>query len=111
MLERARNVSRGPGRQLLESAVGEPGEIVDGPLERSECRPPRLVRDRDRNLRTTGERLEKPPLRGGQVFEAVRKDGLAVPRVQLAGDSLDGGATQTTSIPETKSVDLFLIGL
>src|SRR6185437_9282543 len=51
-----------PGRQLLDAAVREPGEVLRRARERGERVASRLVRERDGHIRAGSERLEQGPL-------------------------------------------------
>ena len=85
---------------------GSSEEILGRALERRERRAPRLVRQRDLDLGAPRERLEQRPLGGGQVLEAVREDGLAVPGVELGPDPLGRAAPQQVAVPEADAVEL-----
>ena len=50
-----------------------------------------------------GERLQQPPLGGGQVLEAVREDGARVPGVELAGQPPDRVPAKRSAIRALRS--------
>src|SRR5581483_6441284 len=93
-------------RQLLDARSRKPLEVLGGAPERRERGPAWLVRKRDRDLGPPGERLEQRPLGAGQVLEAVREDGLAVPRVELGAQPLDRAAPDTVAVPQAEAVEL-----
>ena len=99
-----------PRRQLLDSAVGERAEVLDRPLQRREGRSPGLVGQRDGDLAPARQRLEEPPLRAGQVLEAVGEDRSSVPGRELRAHALDGPAAQQVTIPEPEAVELAAVG-
>src|SRR5262249_3580093 len=68
------------GWKLGRPAVGERGQVVDGPAERRERDAARLVRQRDVDLGPPGERLEQRPPRGGQGPQPLGAEPLAPPR-------------------------------
>jgi hypothetical protein len=99
----------GRGRQLLDRARCQPGEITDGPLERRERGATRLVRDRDRDVGPRAQRLDERPLGRGQVLEAVRKHGRAVPGSEIGLQPLGGGAPKAVAVPRAEPVELLSI--
>src|SRR5439155_14765970 len=101
--------ARGPARRQLLDVLRERREIVRGAPQRRERISPRFVRQRDRDLRTAGERLEQRPLGPGQVFEAVREDRFAVPGRELARDPLGCIAALELAVPEAEPVELLAI--
>ena len=103
-------VLRGAGRQLLDPAAGERGEILLRAAERRERRATRLVRQRDGHLGPARQRLEQPPLRARQVLEAVREDRPAVPSVEVGAQPLDGPTSQQVAVPERQPVELLAVG-
>ncbi len=108
--DRGVRVLREPSRQLLDITVGEPGEVGHGALERGEGRTARLVGEGDVDLGSTCERLEQPPLRPGQVLEAVGEDRLALPRAEIAREPLDRAAAKQAAVPEPDPVELLPVG-
>jgi len=92
------------------SVLGQPGQVGSGALERRECGPARLVRERDRHLAAAGKRLEQLPLGAGQVLEAVREDRAPVPGVELRGDALGGPPTLEVAVPGAEPVELGAVG-
>ena len=99
-----------PWRELLDPSVGERGQIVDGAPQRCERHTARLIRQRHLHFRAARERLEQCPLGPGEVLEPVGEHGLAVPRVEVGGDSFGCAATDEISIPEPEPVELGAIG-
>ena len=57
-----------------------------------------------------GERLEEPPLGSRQVLEAVREDGRAAPRVELAGEPLDRATAERAAVPGAQPLQLVAVG-
>src|SRR5438477_5702856 len=100
---------RGRARWQLLDVLRERREIVRGAPQGRKRVSPRLVRERDRDLRAAGERLEQRPFRAGQVFEAVREDGFAVPGRELACDPLGRIATLELAVPEAEPVEVLAI--
>ncbi len=98
------------GRQLLDPTVRETGEIVGRAAQGGEGRPARLVGKRDVDLGATGEGPEQGPLRAGQVFEAVREHGPAVPRLELRLNAFDGVRTVPVAVEEPQLLELAEIG-
>ena len=99
-----------PRRQFLDPSVGERGQVVDRPAQRRERGAPRLVGDRDRHVRTSGERLHERPLRAGQILEAVREHRLALPGIEVGREPLARRAAQQVAVPELEPVELGAIG-
>ncbi len=93
-------------RQLLDAPVGERAQIVHRRPQRLERGPPRLVRHRDGDLGAPGERAQQLPLGAGEVLEAVREDGLVVPRVEVGRKPLDGAAAKQVAVPAAEPVEL-----
>ena len=87
--KRGRGVTVIRSRQLLDAPGGQAREIADRALQSRKRGSAGLVRDRHGHLRPRGERLQQRPLRCGQVFEAVREDGLAVPGLEIVREALD----------------------
>jgi hypothetical protein len=83
-----------PGRQLLDRAVSETGEILGRPPKRREGGTARLVGERHRDFGPRGQRLEQRPLRSGEVLEAVGEHRLAVPGVEIRAKPFYGARPQ-----------------
>jgi hypothetical protein len=98
------------GAELLDRTSCEPGQIVDGPLERGERNAARLVGDRDGDVGSGGKRLEQRPLRGRQILEAVGEDRLVVPGGEVGAQELGGAAAEPIAIPEPEPVELLAVG-
>ena len=108
-----------PGGGLILEAVGwqlgratfcERREILGRPLQRRERGAPGFIRQRHVDLGPSGERLEQAPLGRGQILEAVREDGLSVPRVELTLQPLARAAPQEVAVPETETLELGAVG-
>ncbi len=81
-----------------------------GAGERGEGRPSRLVGQRDVHLSPCGERLDQPPLRSGQILEAVGEDRGPAPRAQLRSQPLDGGTAHDAAIVRPEPSQLRAVG-
>ena len=103
-------VFRRAGRSSSTEPAGQPREILGGALQRGEGDAPRLVGQRHLDVGAAGERLEQAPLGAGQILEAVREDGLAVPRVELRGEPLHRPAPDDVAVPEPEAVELGPVG-
>ena len=94
-----------PRRELLDPAVGEPGEVVGGAPKRCEHLAAGLVRQRHVHVGSSRERLEQRPFGTGQILEAVRENGLAVPGSEVGLEALarPGGAGRRDPRNPTRS--------
>ena len=84
MRERRMRVLRRARAELLDAPVGERGEVVGGARSDANATRPGSYGQRHLNVGAARERFEQRPLGAGQVLEAVREHGLAVPRVEVA---------------------------
>src|SRR5436190_4438463 len=98
-------------RRELLAVFREGVQVVRSARERGERVASRLVRQRNGDFRAGGQRLEERPFGAGQVLEAVREDGPAVPGVQLARDALRGVPALELAVPEAEPVELVAVGL
>ena len=98
------------GRQLLDRAAGEPGEVLGCALQRCERRPAGLVREGHGHLGPGGERLQQRPLGPGQVLEAVREHRRALPGGEVGLEPLGGAAAQQVAVPVPEPVELVPVG-
>jgi hypothetical protein len=96
-------------RELLERAGSQRLKLLGGVVEPLECRAPRLVGKRDRDLGSACERLQECPFRRGQVLEAIREDRLALPGAQVACKPLGGRRPQEVAVPKSEAVELVAI--
>ncbi len=92
--------------ELLDAPVREGREIVHRAAERRERGPAGFVRDRHRHLGAAGERLQQPPLRAGQILEAVCEDGFAAPGIEVVGDALGSVTAKQVAVPQIEAVEL-----
>ena len=97
-------------RELLHLGPGQAAEVFCRARQRGEGRPSGLVRQRDVEVGAAGQRREQGPLRPGQILEAVREDGSAVPRVELVLDPGDSVPALEVAIPELEPVELRAVG-
>ena len=97
-------------RQLFDAACGERRQVVRRAAKRVERGTVRLVRERDRDLRAPGERLEQRPLGAGQVLEAVREDRPPLPGFELRGHALGCVTALQVAVPELEAIELGAIG-
>ena len=65
---------------------------------------------RDGDVGAAGERLDEPPLRGGQVLEAVGEDGLALPGGEVRLEPLRGRARSRSRSQRPSRVELRAVG-
>ena len=92
----------GARAELLDPAVGEPCEVLGGPLQRGEHHPAGLVRQRDLDVGPAGERLEQRPLGSGQILEPVGEDRLALPGVEVGGKPFGRVAPEQVAVPAAR---------
>ena len=108
--ERGRQELVRPRPELGDVPAGQPGKVVDGAPQGRIHGAPRLVRQGDVDVAARGERLEEAPLGSRQVLEAVREDGRAAPRVELAGEPLDRATAQRAAVPGAQPLQLVAVG-
>ena len=76
---------------------------VGGTRKRSESDAARLVRQRDLDVRASGERFEQRPLRTRQILEPIREHRLAVPRRELRRKPLGGATAEEVAVPQRRA--------
>ena len=99
-----------PRGELLDLPVGERAQIVHRRPQRLERRAAGLVRHRHGDVRATGERAQQFPLGTGQILEAVCEHRLAVPRLEVRREPLDGAAAQEIAVPASEPFELGAVG-
>ena len=114
--ERAACEGDGAGRcavgrrtQLLD-AFGARGQPFERDVQRSQQRPPGLVREREQEIAAARERGQQAQLRGRQVVEAVGEDRSPVPGGELALEALGGAYDEPAAARPTRLGQRSLVG-